>query len=259
MRAAKKRIESVLRGAPPLYRLASRVYHRINPSFRTLSPGAPEALLRAFEIAKERAAGGEVGDYYEFGVFRGYTFLSALRACQSLGITTTRLYGFDSFQGLPSVDLDSGEHEHFFAGQFACSKQEVVRNLELQGMDWSRAELVEGFFSESLTEELKRRLPFRKAAVVLLDCDLYSSTREALDWIVDLLGPCTVLLFDDWHTFGEAPDKGQQRAFGEILREHPHLRVEEGWEFAHHGKVFLLHSYQGRPSSSGMSPATSQG
>jgi O-methyltransferase len=238
----KKLIEKALRRTPPLYRLASRIYHRMNGSFRTLSPGAPGAIAKAFKLMKERGGEvGDVGDYYEFGVFRGYTFLSAQRACDDLGLTKTRLWGFDSFQGLPRIKgVDQGEGE-FFEGQFACGKDEVISNLSRHGLDWSRAELIEGFFSDSLTAELKHSRPFRPAAVVVLDCDLYSSTQEALAWIEDLLGPTTVLLFDDWHSFGGATDRGQPLAFQEFLERNPRFRAEEGWEFADNGKVFVLH------------------
>lgn len=233
----KKLIEHALRRTPPLYRLASKIYHRMNGSFRTLSPGAPGAIHRAFELMREH---GEVGDYYEFGVFRGYTFLSAQKSCDALGLTGTRFWGFDSFQGLPPVEgVDRAEGE-FFQGQFACGKDEVVANLSQHGMDWSRAELIPGFFSDSLTPELKRRLPLRPASVVVLDCDLYSSTQEALDWMADLLAPRAVLLFDDWHSFGGAPDRGQPLAFREFLERHPRFRAEEGWEFTNNGKTFLL-------------------
>ena len=237
----KKLIEIALRRTPPLYRFASKVYHRMNGSFRTLSPGAPGAITRAFELVKEHSPGGQAGDYYEFGVFRGFTFLSAQRACDALGLTGPRFWGFDSFQGLPPVEgIDKADNQ-FFEGQFACGKDEVAANLSRHGLDWSRAELFEGFFHDSLTEELKRRRPFRPAAVVVLDCDLYSSTREALAWMTGLLSPFTILLFDDWHSYGTSPDLGQPRAFREFLAQNPGFRAEEGWEFADNGRTFLLH------------------
>ena len=241
MRPMKKLVERALRGAPPLYRVASRVYHRVlNRSFTTLSAGAPEAIQRAFERARQHAAGGELGDYYEFGVFRGFTLLSAQRSCDRLGLTATRQYGFDSFQGLPPVGDQPAEQEQFFAGQFACSREEVVRNLTEHGMDWSRAELVEGFFSDSLTAELAARIARRPVAVVLFDCDLYSSTREALQWLGERLLPGTVALFDDWSVLGGDPTQGQPRAFAEFLAGRPDLRAEEVGSFDPHGKVFVL-------------------
>lgn len=238
----KKLIELALRRTPPLYRLASRVYHRLNGSFRSLSPGTPGAIHRAFELMRERSPSGQVGDYYEFGLFRGYAFLSAQKSCDKLGLSETRFWGFDSFAGLPPVEGVDRAEGQFFQGQFACAQDEVVDALTRHGMDWKRAELIAGFFSDSLTPELKRRMAFRPAAVIVLDCDLYSSTKEALDWVADLLGPTTVLLFDDWLSFDEAQDRGQPLAFTEFMQQHPGWRAEELWDFANNGRAFLLHT-----------------
>ena len=106
----KSVIEDLLRNYPPLFRMASQAYHRMHGSFRTLSPGAPGAIRKAFELINERD--GEVsGDYYEFGLFRGYTFLQAYNHCRELGLDSVNFYGFDSFEGLhlyPFSRDDSG-------------------------------------------------------------------------------------------------------------------------------------------------------
>ena len=86
-------VERILRKAPPLFRLGSRVYHGMRGSFRSLSAGGPEAVRKAFRSVKEQ--GEPRGDYYEFGLFRGYTFLQAFKACTELGLQETRFYGFD--------------------------------------------------------------------------------------------------------------------------------------------------------------------
>ena len=82
--AIKKKMESVLKRFPPLFRLGSRVYHALNPGFKSLSPGAPGAIEKAFKLAKELHADEPIGDYYEFGLYKGYTFFAAYRAAQKL-------------------------------------------------------------------------------------------------------------------------------------------------------------------------------
>lgn len=68
----KSAIERVLRVSPPLYRLGSRMYHRLKPEFRTLSPGAPAAIREAFQLSLTDPDARKIdGDYYEFGLFRG--------------------------------------------------------------------------------------------------------------------------------------------------------------------------------------------
>ena len=239
----KKSIESVLKHYPPLFRFGSNVYHKLNGSFRTLSPGTPEAIQKAFVLVRKES-NRPIGDYYEFGLFRGYTFLQAFNHCESLGIDTPNFYGFDSFEGLPpAIGIDEADGR-FFEGQFACSKSEVERNLTENGMDSSRATLVEGFYEDSLTEALREQHDFRPASIVLFDCDYYSSTQTALLWMQPYVGVGTVLLFDDWFSYSQGEDRelGQQKAFHEFLQENPQYCAEPLWEFSLHGKGFILRS-----------------
>ncbi len=241
---AKSTVARILRSYPPLFRTASRVFHALNrrlTRFETLSPGLPDALARAFELAREEC-GRAPGDYFEFGLYRGYSFAKAFALCRELGLDRTRLFGFDSFGGLPRLEPGEDTDGRFFEGQFACPRQEVERNLHDAGVDASRIRLIEGYYDESLTPELKIRLASKRAAVVLFDCDLYSSTRTALSWLDDLLTPGSILLFDDWssHGDGDDPRQGQPRALGEFLDERPRLRAEALGEFQNHGKTFVL-------------------
>lgn len=239
VRRVKKGIEGVLRPFPTLYRWASRAYHVLNRSPAPLSPGAPNALREAFAEAKERT-GGDVGDYYEFGIFRGGAFSAAQAACRELGIQSTHFYGFDSFQGLPPVEGIDETDGLFYEGQFAASKEAVMRNLSRNGVDWDRTTLIEGFFSDSLTDEAKQQHPFRSVGVALIDCDLYSSTKEVLTWLESYLVDGSVLLFDDWESFGDDGDLGQKKAFAEFLDENPDVKVDPLLSFKPHGTGFVL-------------------
>lgn len=239
LRPVKKRIESVLRPFPAVYRWASKAYHVLNRSPAPLSPGAPGALRKAFALAKDQGD-DDVGDYYEFGIYRGGAFAAAQDVCRDLAIGTTHFYGFDSFQGLPPVEGIDETGGFFYEGQFAASKEAVVRNLSGKGVDWDRTTLIEGFFSDSLTQEAKDAHPFRQVAVALIDCDLYSSTQEVLAWLESYLADGSILLFDDWESFGEDGDRGQKRAFAEFLSEHPDLEAELLLSFEPHGKGFRI-------------------
>ena len=242
MGMVKTQIENSLRRFPALFKIGSKVYHTFNGSFRTLSPGTPQALLEAFTLAKKFAGETPVGDYYEFGLFRGYTFLEAYKHCQSLGLQQTHLYGFDSFEGLPEPAGDEDALDNrFFKGQFACSLDSVKKNLSKNGMDLNQATFVKGFYSDSLTEDLRAGHDFKKAAVVLLDCDYYSSTVDALNWLLPYLENQTIMLFDDWYSYGDGNELGQQKALKEFLEQHTEFSVEPLSEFLDHGKGFVLH------------------
>jgi len=234
-------IENVLRNYPPLFRFSSNVYHKINGSFRTLSPGTSEAIAKAYELVKKDSA-SKVGDYYEFGLFRGYTFLQAYKHAEEMGLEDIHFYGFDSFSGLPIAEGIDAKDGRFFEGQFACSKVDVEKNLAEHGMDIARMTLTEGYYEDSLTESLRQHHAFKKASVVLLDCDYYSSTKEALDWMIPYLQVGTVLLFDDWFSYGDDNELGQQKAFKEFLDVQTQYHAEPLWDFIHNGKGFILRS-----------------
>ncbi len=237
----KSSIEDLLRPCPPLFRLASKVYHKINNSFDTLSPGAPGAILRSFEYLVERD--GEVkGDYYEFGLFRGYTFLQAWNHCETLNLDAVNFYGFDSFEGLPPAEGIDQVDGRFFQGQFACSREEVEKNLAGEGVDLAKVNLIQGYYEDSLTEALRQQHNFKPASVVLLDCDYYSSTVTALEWMDPYIQVGTILLFDDWFSYGESNELGQQKAYQEFLDRHPEFTSEALWEFENHGKGFELNA-----------------
>jgi len=211
--AIKKKMESVLKRFPPLFRLGSRMYHAMNPGFKSLSPGAPGAIEKAFELAKELHADELIGDYYEFGLYKGYTFFAAYRAAQKLGLTETNFYGFDSFQGLPPVEDVDTTGGRFFEGQFTYNRQ----------------------------KGLKEDLAAKRAGIVMLDCDLYSSTRTALDWLEGLITDKTIVVFDDWYSFTEGEELGQQRALKEFQQRNKHLIFESGIEYERSGKMFIVH------------------
>ena len=116
--------------------------------------------------------------YLEFGVHEGRT----LRWwSEHLATPGARFLGFDSFAGLPHDWARDAP-----AGSFAVEG--------MPDIDDDRVEIVPGWFSETLPG---RALPPHDQLVVNLDCDLYTSTREVLDWLEEHLRPGTLVYFDD--------------------------------------------------------------
>jgi len=223
-----------------LNRVAHRVYYSYVHGFNTASPGLLPAMERCFELAGEWNTAVQ-GDYCEFGIFKGYSFWYAQQLARRRRFDRMRFFGFDSFAGLPEVDgVDRTRDGDFYRGQYACSKEQVIRNLDSKGVDWNRTFLVEGFFEQTLNERTCRELGVERVSIALIDCDLYASTVCVLNFIRDLLTQRTIVLFDDWNCFDRDDNRGQRRALREFLEENPGLTAEPLFEYGVYGKVFAL-------------------
>jgi O-methyltransferase len=200
------------------------------------SPGLEACMRDAIVWLAEKEPAGEIGDYLEFGVYQGNTLIAMHRVQektpQAAGM---RLFGFDSFQGLPPEAAEEGV---WSPGQYRCEREFTESRLAEAGVKKERVKLVEGFFADSLTPTLPFELGIQRAGIVMVDCDLYSSSREALEFCRPLLGERTVILFDDWHSTGE--DAGEKKAFRELLEAEPSLDAEEVPAFHSNGAVFRL-------------------
>ncbi len=188
------------------------------------------------------------GDYLEFGVFRGDSFLSAYRAIElafhdasTLGDwnlekdceerrqlwSQMRFFAFDSFEGLPSLTGADRQTRNFVPGKYRCSQDGFTANLRKGGLPLERVMVVPGWFDEVLHQRTIDRFQLNKAAIVHIDCDLYESARAVLEFLTPLLSDGAVVIFDDWYCFKANPDLGEQRACREWCEANPELHLTE--------------------------------
>lgn len=131
----------------------------------------------------------------EFGVATGST-INYLAT--SIALRGRRVYGFDSFCGLPEPWAD------YPVGYFACEPPSIASN----------AELVIGLFADAIPAFLARHAG--PAALIHIDCDLYTSTRTVLDLLVPRIMPGTFIALDEYFIVCEH----EQRAFHDWLLAH---------------------------------------
>ncbi len=241
---AKLRVGAVkLLQKTKLNKLAHKVYYKHIHGFSSATPELENALEKVFQ--KSQALGtANQGDYCEFGVFKGYAFWKAQNVAIGFkdDFKPMRFFGFDSFQGLPEIEPeDQAKGDVFYEGQYSCSKEGVIQNLNSKGVDWEKTFLVEGFFNESLTDSVKQQYNLEKIAIALIDCDLYTSTRDVLNFIRDLIIDKTILIFDDWNCFDRDNNRGQRKAFREFLEENQQFHTEELMSYGAYGQVFIIH------------------
>ena len=228
-----------------LNQVAHHAYYRYIHSFDTASQNLIPALEKSLDTLSDSSLSVE-GDYYEFGVFKGYSFWHAQHIAGQLGFYHMRFFGFDSFAGLPDVtQIDQTQHNEFYKGQYSCSRKQVEKNLNQKGVDWERTHLIEGFFADSLTNETKEKFGLNQVALALIDCDLYASTVEVLSFLDGMIADGTILMFDDWNCFNQDPDRGQRRAFREFMDSQPEWEAQPFFSYGLYGQVFVMRELQG--------------
>jgi O-methyltransferase len=192
-------------------------------------------LSQAFEFIK---INGVDGDYFEFGLWRGKTFTYAHRMKKRFRIPEMMFWGFDSFQGLPRTD--DAKDNIWSQNQFACSEPELRKILRRNGFRDNEYRLVPGFYKDSLNDNLHRHLANRHAAIVYVDCDLYTSAAAVLAFIRHYLVTGTIVCFDDFYNYKGSPDHGEQKAVTEFLREHPNFMFLPYLDYSPLGKSFIV-------------------
>lgn len=155
----------------------------------------------------------EGGTLLEFGVFVGKTF-EYQAMCMDRGYKNDSLIGFDSFQGLPAETEGVWYPTRHRIGNYSSSRYEVEKRIS--GMSSrDKCKLVEGFYCDTLTEELQNTIS--NVIFVNIDVDLHSSTLEVLDFIKPLVQKGTLIYWDDWKNPTDVNNEswGEHRAWKE--------------------------------------------
>jgi O-methyltransferase len=190
------------------------------------------------------------GDYLEFGMWKGGSMIAAYHLSQRFpGLSDMRFYGFDSFEGIPSLTTNKSEADYFPPGMFEAGLEEVKRNLVNAKLDMKRVTLIGGWFAETLNQKTKATLPLKHAAVVNVDCDVYESTVSVLDFIESYLADGSIIIFDDWYCFRNRDELGEQKAFREWLARNRYLKATPYKEFGWDGKAFIINLLSPTPES----------
>ena len=202
------------------------------------------------------------GAYYEFGVYRGETFRASHRAYRELfawaqkqlisdepwrrkviksyADYTHEFYAFDTFSGMPE---NAEGNAMFSARNFECSLEDFSRfNRNVGILEGKGVRYFKGTFAEIARREGHTLAALQPAAIVNIDCDLYASTRDALELVHPKLAQGSVVLVDDWNVFNADRNCGERWAVREFLATHPEFSFEPWLPYAFVGQAFLVHS-----------------
>jgi hypothetical protein len=186
---------------------------------------------RTFDFVKDNRIHG---DYLEFGCHRCRTFRMALSEARMHNIDAMKFWAFDSFEGLPDPTSDTSV-EIWKRGALTTSENEFMRLVREHDIYVDRVQIVKGYYAESLTRALQRKMldEENRAALINIDCDLYESAVPVVEFIEPLMQEGTVIYLDDVIAgYRGSPAKGVARAFLEYQEKsrwkfHRHLDI--GW------------------------------
>jgi predicted O-methyltransferase YrrM len=194
----------------------------------------------ALRFLCEKLGPENVGDYLEFGVYSGTSLSCMFHVLNEFNLRHVRLFGFDSFEGMPQSSAVEDEGT-WYPGQFKFDINFTKAILTHRGIDWKRVFLTKGWFCDTLKPEFVQKHQIKRASVIMVDCDIYSSTKEVLQFCKPLITAPTVIFFDDWNS-NELADKnlGEKLAFDEFLQENPQYTVEEIGGYCVHANAFIV-------------------
>jgi hypothetical protein len=180
---------------------------------------------------------GIEGDYVEFGSHGGVTFYLAYRESRRFG-HRGKLWAFDSFAGLPPQQGEADHHPKWVEGAMATSVGKFHCVCDDNGIPRDAYETVPGYYEDSLP-----RLgsgPPNNIALAYVDCDLYSSTKTILDFLLPRLKHGMIIAFDDYYNYSADQLAGERRACLEIFTEHPRWILEPYQQIGWFGMSFIV-------------------
>lgn len=154
-------------------------------------------LKYIFETLKYKQSENTI--WLEFGVASGKTINYISK------FTNDKIYGFDSFEGLPEKWREGYDKACFSTNGILPKVNDNVV-------------LIKGLFDEVLEEFLE--VQNKKISFIHIDCDLYSSTKYILNTCKKYIDKDCIIVFDELVNYkGYDSDNGELKAFYEFINE----------------------------------------
>ena len=166
-------------------------------------------LIRCCENAPE-------GDFVECGVWRGGC-LAVMAKIANEGKLERKVYGYDSFEGLPEQSAKDNGHGSEYVGDCVASENDVWKTFDEWRVTKTNTTLFSGWFKDTLPKTVSR---IDKISVLRIDGDWYESTKNCLEYFYDKVCEGGYIIIDDYNTWS-----GCKNAVDEFINER-HLNVD---------------------------------
>jgi len=222
---------SLVKRYPWIQNIIGSIYVRC-PAMMEHNLGKYHALKKAFYLT---ALENLHGDYLEFGVFTGGSFVFATKAHRTTcGVSkvTTAFFGFDSFKGFGAQAAED-MHPFYTDQNFAVCEKRIVSNIKKQTKH-EKVTLVSGFFEKTLSHD-PSLYGIKAARIIFIDCDLKDPALLALRFSRQLIQKGTILMMDDFYSYRGAPDLGVSGAYNQFLHENSQISTRRLFDYGYGG------------------------
>ena len=208
---------------------------------------------------------GVDGDVAEFGTFTGRTAIALSAGIANaeaiygnkltrLGLSgdgTKSIHLFDSFEGLPEISDENDKAcplyssglwvKGSFNADLARMNPDNLRMNCEQLLPKERVNIYKGWFSDTIP----LIDPGLKLSLIHIDCDLYSSTMDVLEGLIngDHIQSGALIFFDDWDCNAASPDFGERKAWADLVKKYS-IRFSPEQNYGAFGYSVIFHSAQ---------------
>lgn len=173
---------------------------------RGLTMTSPERVVALRDCVKYVVRNEIAGAFVECGVWRGGSAMVAASTLLECGEDTRDFYLYDTFEGMPmpgeldrrydgtpAIETYQAHKDGGGGGWAYAGIDEVDANLRSTGYPRDRMRLIKGEVERTLPEALPDRV-----AILRLDTDFYSSTKQELAHLYKRVSPGGILMIDDY-------------------------------------------------------------
>lgn len=203
--------------------------------------GVQERIWRQaffFNAFRALSFNGIKGAYAEFGSWGGRTFAFAHCEARRHG-HSAKLWAFDSFQGLPQQASEKDEHPAWQPGTMATSEPQFHAICAANGIRRDEYCVVPGYYEESLARIGDQGEP-QDIALAYIDCDLYSSTRAVLEFLMPRVKHGMIIAFDDYFCWSATQVSGERKSQLDVFSGHPKWELTPYMQFGWAGQSFVV-------------------
>lgn len=170
-------------------------------------------------------------DILEFGVGSGRSLAKIVKYLKEFDITFPVVYGFDAWQGLPVEKEGIAVFDKFSPGSYWYHEPDEFTLRDL--LTFNNIFLYNTYFDK--LDNIPCFDVRLNALLIHIDCDLYISTKQALDWCFkhNMVKEHTLIAFDEFKSTDRL--SGEQLAWQEIASQYK-FESEEIWHNTYYDK-----------------------